>query len=72
MARKGIAPWENGAGQIGTPELKWKQVCTNEIYADTLGGEIAKNTVAHITKNDDAISILYADGTKSSIMGKYQ
>nr|DAG81743.1 MAG TPA: PvdO maturation, periplasm, HYDROLASE.24A [Caudoviricetes sp.] len=68
MARKGIAPWENGAGQIGTPELKWKQVCTNEIYADTLGGEIAKNTVAHITKNDDAISILYADGTKEDIV----
>lgn len=68
MARKGIAPWENGAGQIGTPELKWKQVCTNEIYADTLGGEIAKNTVAHVTKNDDAISILYADGTKEDIV----
>lgn len=68
MARKGIAPWENGAGKIGTPELKWKQVCTNEIYADTLGGEIAKNTVAHVTKNDDAISILYADGTKEDIV----
>nr|DAU51115.1 MAG TPA: hypothetical protein [Caudoviricetes sp.] len=68
MARKGIAPWENGAGQIGTPEVKWKQVCTNEIYADTLGGAIAKNTVAHVTKNDDAISILYADGTKEDIV----
>ncbi len=68
MARKGIAPWEDGAGQIGTPEVKWKQVCTNEIYADTLGGAIAKNTVAHVTKNDDAISILYADGTKEDIV----
>ena len=48
--------------------MKWKQVCANEIYADTLGGEIAKNTVAHITKNDDAISILYADGTKEDIV----
>ena len=68
MARKGIAPWEDGAGQLGTPELKWKQICTNEVYADTLGGAIAKNTVAHITKNDDAISILYADGTKEDIV----
>ena len=68
MARKGIAPWENGVGQIGTPEVKWKQICANEIYADTLGGAIAKNTVAHITKNDDAISILYADGTKEDII----
>ena len=33
MARKGIAPWENGAGQIGTPDLKWKQVLEQALLA---------------------------------------
>ena len=66
MARKGIAPWEDNAGQVGTPTKRWKQVCANEFYGDSLGGEVAKKTVASVTKEDDSLVVKYADGTIQS------
>lgn len=70
MARKGIAPWANNAGQIGTPSLMWQQICGKEIYGDSLGGNLAKKTVAGIAAGSDGIDVTYASGTVQNVAVK--
>ena len=67
MARKGIVPWENNTGQLGTPDLLWQQICSKEIYGESLGGELAKNVVASISDGNSGLDVTYADGTSKSI-----
>lgn len=67
MARKGIVPWENDAGQLGTPDLRWQQVCGKEFYGDSLGGELAKNVVSGVTASESGLDVAYADGTSKSV-----
>ena len=67
MARKGIVPWENNAGQLGTPDLLWQQICGKEIYGESLGGELAKNVVASVSAGNSGLDVAYADGASTSI-----
>ncbi len=67
MARKGIVPWENDAGQLGTADLRWQQVCSKEFYGDSLGGELAKNVVSGVTASDSGLDVAYADGTSKNV-----
>ncbi len=67
MARKGIVPWENNAGQLGTSTLMWQQICSKEFYGDSLGGNLAKKVVAGIAAGNDGIDTTYADGTVKNI-----
>lgn len=67
MARKGIVPWENNTGQLGTPDLLWQQICGKEIYGESLGGELAKNVVSGVSASDSGLDVAYADGTSKSI-----
>lgn len=70
MARKGIVPWENNAGQLGTSALRWQQVCAKEFYGDSLGGDLAKKVVAGVAAGTDGIDVTYANGTVKNVAVK--
>lgn len=77
MARKGIVPWENGKGELGTEDLKWGSVNATTISGDTvnaktinaaaLGGALTGSVVSSVTRADDGLVVTLADGTATTL-----
>lgn len=77
MPRKGIAPWADGAGELGYDGMAWGGVNTKELKADRviadsvsakkITGDVAGSVVAEVSRADDAIVVTKADGTSITL-----
>ena len=77
MARKGIAPWADGAGELGYEGMAWGGVHTKELHANrivsdtaslkVITGDAASNIVSDVQKADDAIVVTKGDGTSMTL-----
>ena len=77
MPRKGIAPWADGAGELGYDGMAWGGVNTKELKADKviagsisakkITGDVASGVVAEVSRADDAIVVTKADGTSITL-----
>lgn len=77
MARKGIAPWADGEGELGYDGMAWKNVRSKEAKIDlvvadelrgkSISGDLAGRLVADVSKHDDGLVVTRPDGTAETI-----